>query len=165
MRHRYYKISIHLGPIRYVNNSKVYDIEDGKSTILPGLIYSIPTLFLGWWGFRFFRAIKESTEALGINFSGGEDVTKSISETEYDDDTNYVWNNLLRVSTQKISKDDLEVILSLQFEFLEKQTEGVFEEPNFKYLLFATNKLNMSTVDRELVFDIFETLQMYESKN
>lgn len=163
MRHRYYKISIHLGPIRYVANSKIHDIEEGKSTILPGLIYSIPSILLGWWGFKLFRSIKETTETLAINFSGGEDITKSFFETKYDEDVNYVWDNLLRVSTQKINKDELEAILSLQIEFIEKNPKDEFHEVNIEYLLSTISKLNISNVDRELLSDVFETLQMYES--
>lgn len=165
MKYRYYKLSIQLGLLRYVNNSKVYQIKEGKSTILPGLVYSLATILLGWWGFRFLRALRESTEALSINFSGGEDISKAISKTEYDDDTNYIWDNLLRETSDKLSKDDLEIILQLQYEFAEKRANEIYSEANVDYLLTTSEKLAVQGADNTVISDVFETLKMYESRS
>lgn len=101
---------------------------------------------------------------MGVNFSGGEDISQLVSKKDYDHDTNYVWENLLRESTEKISKDDLETMLSLQYEFADKKSLDLFGEANTEYLLFAMDKLQIHAVDRALLEDFFDTLKMYQSK-
>lgn len=95
---RYYKLSVNLGPYRLYSNSKVYEIYEGKSKVLPGIPYSILTILLGWWGFNLtkpFRGWRNSLEALHINFTGGEDITKLVSESDYDSRINFIYNNIL----------------------------------------------------------------------
>ncbi len=164
MVHRYYRISIHIGPIRIASNSRIYEIKDGNSTIIPGLPYSLLTLLFGWWGFRWFRAIQESSETIGVNFSGGVDISKVISEGNYDEDTNYIWNNLCRATKETINKDDLETVLSLQYEFSEKGSGETYSEINIEFLLKGLEILQVQNFDIVIIEDLFEALQMYESK-
>lgn len=48
--YRNYKMTINLGHFHYYVGSQIYEIQPGKSVILPGLIYSLATVTLGWWG-------------------------------------------------------------------------------------------------------------------
>ncbi|RZJ99778.1 MAG: hypothetical protein EOO46_21970, partial [Flavobacterium sp.] len=108
--YKVYKISIHVLFFSYVANSRIYKIEPGRSAILPGLKYSLATLFLGWWDFSLFRkfgSIKSSLIALHVNFSGGEDYTRVGYESGYDEKTRWIFNNLSR---EVSSKADIELI-------------------------------------------------------
>ncbi|MAE83393.1 MAG: hypothetical protein CMB80_11695 [Flammeovirgaceae bacterium] len=164
MKNRFYKISVNIGPLRITNNSKVYKIEDGKSTIIPGIKYSLVCILFGWWGFRFYRAITDTLEALDTNFSGGEDVTQLISSQDYDEDTNYVWNNLLRQTTRNITKDELEIVLAIQNEYLENHPTNIYTTANTSFILFALKKLNIEHFTNEVIEDIYDALKMYSSK-
>jgi hypothetical protein len=117
VRYRIYKFSIQIFFFSYVGNSKVYKIEEGKSTILPGLKYSLMTLLCGWWVFSVFHwinRIKQSLTALHINFHGGEDERKRVSEWDYDPKTVWIYNNLSREIASKLTIQNLDLIVELQ---------------------------------------------------
>ena len=86
VRLRSYIMSINILFFSFYSNSKIYEIKDGESTILPGIKYSLMTLLFGWWGFGFPRKmyydLRNSLNALHINFSGGTDYTKEQTELE-----------------------------------------------------------------------------------
>lgn len=164
LRHRYYKYSINIGPLRVYNNSKIYDIEDGKSTLLPGLLYSITTILLGWWSFsllRPFEHIKNSFEALHINFSGGEDITKLISDENFDDITNYVWNNLLKTTKDKTNKFEIEKILELYYEYLERNDKSLSSCEFISLGLSRFKIYNLKKIDIE---DVIDAINSYSNQ-
>lgn len=73
IKYRTYKVAINIMYYRYEQNSKIYEIKEGKNAILPGLKYSLLTLFFGFWGG--IKGFVTATNALSINFRGGEDLT------------------------------------------------------------------------------------------
>jgi hypothetical protein len=163
-RSRYYKTAINIGPLNYYQNSRVFDIPDGRSTILPGLKYSLVTLILGWWSFSIrnpFGAIKNSVEALHINFSGGEDISKLISEDEYDEKTNYIWNNLLRTTIERLTKSELEMIIEIHDEYL-SQGNIPYSDANMNFIAVNIDKLDIKNVSKTEIRDIFDALRMYD---
>jgi len=163
VRHRYYKYSINLGPFRVYDNSKIFDIRDGGSAILPGLIYSLITILLGWWSFRFFRPfehIRNSFEALHINFTGGEDVTKLISDEDFDDVTNYVWNNLLKVTKDKTNKSEIENILELHGEYLERNEQSM---ENTEFISLGLSRFRIHHLKKEDISDVLNALNIYSN--
>lgn len=165
----YYKVSINLGPFRIYNNSRVYEIAQGKSTILPGIKYSLITLCLGWWGFsgfralRFFKSIRNSLEALHINFTGGEDISKIVDEYDFDEKTNYIWNNLLRKTTEKISKEDVEIILEIQNEYINLDRDQ-FTDENINFIIINLGKLDIHRINQEEIGDVFDAIRIYNAR-
>ena len=143
MKHRYYKYSINLGPFKICNNSKIYDIQEGRSTILPGLAYSLTTILLGWWSINLlnpFESFRNSFESLHTNFTGGEDVTKLISDEDFEDVTNYIWNNLLKVTKDKTNKNEIEKVLELQMEFLDRNDHSI---DNAKFISLGLSRFRV----------------------
>jgi hypothetical protein len=141
VKYKVYKISIHIFFFSYVANSKIYTIEPGKSTVLPGLKYSLITLLLGWWKFsifHWFRTITSSLTALHINFSGGEDYTKIASESNYNQKTKWIYNNLSREVSSKLSIENLDIITELLDNY---NTESLVE--NITYLNQSLKKINI----------------------
>lgn len=136
-KYRTYKISINIFFFSIYNNSKVYEISNGRSAILPGIKYSVLTILFGWWGFGFpwnkFKEIKNSITALHINFDGGEDYTKKISEMDYDEKTVWVFNNLRREVFEKVNIQIIDVMIELQTEFV-KLESNVFLEKNIMFM-------------------------------
>ena len=162
----YYKISVNLGPFRLYKNSRVYKISDGANTILPGIKYSLITLFFGWWGFsgfracRFLKSIRNSIEALHINFTGGEDISKLVGELNFDERTNFVWNNLLRNTTERIQKEEVEIIIDIQDEYVKLNKKQCTNE-NVNFVKLNLRRLDIHQINREDLEDVFDALKMY----
>ena len=50
----------------------------GRNRVAPGLVPSLVSFFLGWWGFPWGPI--HTIAALGNNFSGGKDVTPAVMQ-------------------------------------------------------------------------------------
>ena len=161
---RYYKVSVNIGPFRIYNNSKVYEIHKGKSTIIPGIQYSILTLLVGWWGFGIlkpFRGLRNSLEALHINFTGGKDITKLVNENEYDEKTNFIYNNLPPKTKEKLNHEEIEIIIEIQDEYLNSGNDKYLDE-NMIFIILNLAKLDIHRISRENIRDIFDTVRIHE---
>ncbi|OXA80996.1 hypothetical protein SAMN05444397_101705 [Flavobacterium aquidurense] len=163
VQYRIYKFSIQIFFFSYVGSSKVYKIEPGKSTILPGLKYSFVTLLLGWWVFSVFHwlnRIKNSLTALHINFHGGEDETKRISEWDCEPKTIWIYNNLSREITSKLTIENLDVIVELQEKCVDKSfiVNISFLNNNLK----AIGVVHLFNNDLE---EIIETYKRFETRD
>lgn len=101
VKHKVYHYSINILIYHDEGISKMYVIKEGHNSVLPGLKYSLITLLFGWCSmslfslFRFkfvnpFQAWINSINALEINFSGDEDLTKFLNSEKYDNKTNSV---------------------------------------------------------------------------
>ena len=141
IKYRTYRTSINIFLYSYYGTSKVYEIPEGKSTILPGIKYSILTILLGWWGFELpwkgYQKIKYSLTVLDINFHGGDDYTKAFTEMDYEEKTVWVYNNLKRELFEKISIETIDIIIDLQNEFSQSESNITIE----KNIIFVTHKL------------------------
>jgi len=60
----------------FKRGSDVYFIRSGESSIKYGLIYTLISLLLGWWGFPWGPIY--TIGAVAKNCSGGRDVTAQI---------------------------------------------------------------------------------------
>jgi len=161
-QYRIYKVSIHVFFYSYVGNSKIYTINPGKSTILPGLKYSLLTILFGWWVFSVFdwyKKIRLSLIALHVNFDGGEDYTKVISETDYDPKTIWIYNNLSRDIGSKLSIKNLDIIIELQET---SNNENLFENINF--LNQNLKKIGVNHLFNTDLEAIINTCKRYETR-
>jgi hypothetical protein len=128
------------------------------------MIYSFVTILLGWWGFRLrnpLESFRNSLEALHVNFSGGEDISNIVSDFDYDDKTNYVWKNILRKTSDKLSKDEVEIIIEIHEEYIDLHEE-LYTEENIAYIILNLSKVDIHGIDREDIRDIFDALKNYE---
>lgn len=71
-----YQYVISLLVITFRRNSNIYFIRADESRITKGLVFSLLSLFLGWWGIPW--GIIYTPAALFNNFSGGKDVTAEV---------------------------------------------------------------------------------------
>jgi hypothetical protein len=69
-----YCISIIIMTFR--RSSDIYFIRSGESALRPGLLYTLPTFVLGWWGFPWGPIY--TIGSFITNFSGGKDVTQEV---------------------------------------------------------------------------------------
>ena len=157
-------MSINIGPFCYYQNSKVYEIPHGQSTILPGLLYSFVTIVFGWWGFRLRRPLetyRNSLEALHINFSGGEDISALVTELDHNEKTKYVWKNILRKTSEKLRIDEIGMIIEIHEEFTYLSKE-LYDDENIDYIILNLSKVDIDRVGKEDILDIFDALKNYE---
>jgi len=160
-RFRTYKISVNFFLISIYSNSKVYEITNGKSTILPGLKYSLLTIVFGWWGFglpwKAFQKYKNTLTALHINFTGGEDYTKTFTEMDFSEKTIWVYNNLNRDLYTKTNLELIDILIDLYTQYLLSGKEITTEKiiMHLKENLKKINVLHLRTTDlKELITKI-----------
>lgn len=162
--YRYYKVSINIGPICICNNSRTYKIKKGPLTVITGIPFSLITILLGFWGFSWinkFKGIKNTFEALHINFSGGEDITKLSIESIYDDQTVYIFNNLLRRTSEKVTIEEINIIAEIQDLYLE-DNENKYSEENINFIKSNLSKLDIHRINCEDIRDIFDAMNAYD---
>lgn len=168
IKYRTYKTSINVLFIGFYTDSKMYEIKDGRSCILPGLKYSLITLLLGWWGFGLrwnaLQQIRNTITALHINFSGGEDFTKGISELEYDEKTIWVYNNLPRSLFEKTDIFSIDIIIDLQADYL-KSGVKLDRESNIVFLIDHLKKINIVNLKSNEIQEIITLIKQFEFRN
>ena len=162
-----YKISINIGNYNYYGTTKTLRLPRVFFPYLFGYIISIITVFLGFGGYRIFRQQKQgilnSIQALSINLSGGEDLTETIQQKKYDDITNFVWNNLLRKTTDKISLDEVDFILKIQEKFMELNKNNMYTDENIDFIIMHLAKRDIHRIRKPEIMDIFDALKSYEN--
>lgn len=160
IKYRTYRTSINIFIFSYYGNSKVYEIQNGKSTILPGIKYSILTILLGWWGFELpwkgYQKIKYSLTSLHINFHGGDDYTKAFSEMDYEEKTIWVYNNLKRELFEKINIETIDIIIDLQSEL------NLNFEKNIIFITHKLKKLNIINLRNSDLEEIINKIKQFE---
>ena len=168
IKYRTYKTSINILFFSFYSNSKVYEISNGSSTILPGIKYSVLTILFGWWGFGWpwekFKKIKNSMVALHINFDGGEHYTKVFSEMDYDEKTIWVFNNLRREIFQKLDIQIIDIMIDLQTEFIKGNPEGLLEK-NIMFMNENLKKLNIINLRNSDLEEIINKIGALEFKS
>ena len=71
-----YQYCISVLVMTFKRGSKIFLIKNGESAIKNGLIYTLISLILGWWGIPWGPIY--TIGALITNFRGGKDVTNEI---------------------------------------------------------------------------------------
>ena len=167
INYRTYRTSINIFLFSYYSSSKIYKIPDGKSTILPGIKYSILTILFGWWGYglpwKGFQKIKYSLTVLHINFHGGDDCTKSITELDYEEKTVWVYNNLKRELFEKTNLEIIDIIIDLQNDYLQSESKISIEQN----IIFITNnlkKLNIVNLRNSDLEEIINKIMQFENR-
>jgi hypothetical protein len=129
-----------------------------------GILYSIITLLLGFWGFSILfrhRGFRNSLEALHINLSGGEDITKKINEDKYDERTVYIYNNLSRKYSELIELEHVEIITEIQDYYLESHVTK-YNDENLYFILTNLNNVNIHKITNDAVLDMFVAMKLYD---
>ena len=166
IRYRYFKVSVNLFFYKTYSDTKVFKIKNNLTLVLLAIWFSLISLLLGWWGWGFsitrpFKSIRNTMEAIHINLTGGEDYTKEKDETQYDNKTNYIWNNLLRTTTDKIKKKEVEIIIEIQEEF-EQEKKGEYSKNNIDFLIQNLRMVNVYSVSVNEIKDIFDAIQSFK---
>ena len=165
IKYRTYRTSINIFLYSYYGISKVYEIPEGKSTILPGIKYSILTILFGWWGFELpwkgYQKIKYSLTVLHINFQGGDDYTKAFSEMDYEEKTIWVYNNLKRELFEKTNIETIDIIIDLQNEYLQSES-NITIESNIIFLTHKLKKLNIINLRNSDLEEIINKTKQFE---
>ncbi len=129
--------------------------------ILLAGFYSLTSLILGWWGNPFIT-IPNTFKAITTNIEGGLDITQSVENDTYDDLTNYVWDNLYRETTQKITKDQLEIILEIHSTYA-SENSLLFDDKHIQFIASETRSIEMNHITKHVIDDIFSALQLIEN--
>ncbi|MBS2213661.1 hypothetical protein KEM09_19790 [Carboxylicivirga mesophila] len=164
--YRYYKISISIGPFYFCKDTRVYKLPRLIMPYVVGILYSILTLLLGFWGLGLihrFRGLRNSLEAIHVNLTGGEDITQKVDDHAYDERTNFIYKNILRETCEKISKKEVEIILEIQDDYLETQSTPYTDE-NLNYMILNLGKLDIHRIQREELKDIFDGIVIYDKQ-
>ncbi len=164
IRYRFFKVSVNFFYFRMYSDTQVFTIRNNATVIILGVWYSLISVLFGWWGGSIskpFRSIRNTMEAIHINLTGGIDFTKEMDETEYDDKTNYIWNNLLRKTRSVINKKELEIIIDIQTEFEQLKKEKYTKE-NIYFIEFSLNKIEIHSLPLDEIEDIFDAMKSYE---
>ena len=168
IRLRTYIMSINILFFSFYSNSKIYEIKEGESTILPGIKYSLMTLLFGWWGFGFpqkmYYDLRNSLNALHINFSGGTDYTKELTELEYEEKTVWVYNNLSRLLFEKTNIEIIDLIIDLQNDLLNSNSEITLEK-NIMYLNENLKKINSINLRNSDLEEIITKIKQFDLRN
>jgi len=75
----YYAITVSLIIVTFKRTSGVYLVRGGENAVKRGLIFTLMTALLGWWGIPF--GPKYTWLALRSNLQGGIDVTEEVMST------------------------------------------------------------------------------------
>lgn len=165
---RIYKTSVNILFFSIYSNSKIYEIKEGRSAILPGIKYSIMTILFGWWGFghpkKMYYDLRNSLIALHINFSGGEDYTKELIALEYEEKTVWVFNNLIRSIFEKANLETIDLIIDLQREFQNSNLPKSLER-NIMYLNENLKKINIVHLRNSDLEGIINTINLFNFRN
>lgn len=158
IKYKIFRVSVSFLFFQFYSNSKVHTIKNNFVLISLSIWYTIISLLFGWWGG--FRSIKYTLEAIHVNLSGGIDFTEDMNETEYDDKTNYIWNNLLRKTIEKVKKDDVEIIIEIQEDF-EQLNKDLFTNENIDYIYSNLSRIKIYHVTRDDIKDVFHANKLY----
>lgn len=164
IRYRFFKVSVNFFYFRMYSDTQVFTIKSNATVILLGVWYSLISVLFGWWGGSIskpFRSIRNTMEAIHINLTGGIDFTREMEETEYDDKTNYIWNNLLRKTKVGIDKKELEIIIDIQIEF-EQLNKEKYTKQNIDFIAFNLNKIDIQSLALDEIEDIFDAMKSFE---
>jgi hypothetical protein len=71
-----YQYCISLLIITFKRSSSIYFIRHEENVILKGLVYTLVSLLLGWWGIPWGPIY--TIQSVWVNFNGGRDVTREM---------------------------------------------------------------------------------------
>jgi len=137
IKYRTFQISVKFLVFRYNSETRVFKIRNRLTHFLLSFWYSLITFMFGIiTSFPTFplSRFKKTMDALIVDLSGGIEYDKEMDELNYDEKTNFVWNNLLRTTIDKITKEELEIIIEIQEEYEDLGTKYTIENINYEYI-------------------------------
>lgn len=162
---RHYKISVNFGLVFYYFNSRTFRLRKGIIPYIIGLFYSILNLFTGFWGFfgflKKFQGLRNTFNAMYINFTGGEDITKQDLESNFDSYAVYIYNNMERESQKDMSLTDVDIILEIQ-ELYSENYSDYFTADNTSYILENLSKINIDKYDVKNIESVYKAITIYD---
>lgn len=165
-KYRQFNVSLNFGLVFYFFNSKTYKFRNGISPIIVGFLYCVINLFTGFWDFfgifRRFQGLRNTLTAMYTNISGGYDVTKSNIESDYDEYTVYIYNNLERKVFDKVSLEDIEIIIDIQNQYL-IEGRSKYSEENLIFILENLKKIDIDRLDSEDIQMVFNSMKIYDT--
>jgi len=161
IKYRVFKISIGFIFYNLYFDTKAFKIENRSIQIVLAIWYTLISLLFGWWGG--FKSWRNTIKAIHINLSGGSDCSKEMNELMYDEKTNYVWNNLLRKTKEKISKTELEMIIDIQ-DIYEESKKEKYSEENIDFIIINLGLIDIHRINRSELSDIIDALKLYDAK-
>ena len=161
---RFYKISINFGLVYFYFNSKTFRLRKGILPYLLGFLYSILNIFTGFWGFlgilKKFQGLRNTFSAIHLNISGGEDNTKKEIESNFDDFTVYIYNNIERLSLKEMSLSNVDIILEIQ-ELYSETNSDVYTVANTHFILDNLSKVNINELNKKHIEAVFRSIDIY----
>jgi len=158
-QYRFFKVSINLSFYGICNDTRAFKINNKLHLVFLSVWYSLVSLLLGWWGFS-LSSIRNTFEAIHINSTGGVDCSKEMDEFEYDDKTNFIWNNLLRKTTDRITKKEVEIIIEIQEEYEQFEKERHSDE-NINFIILNLGRIDIHRITRNEIRDLFNAMSSY----
>lgn len=157
--YRVFKVSISFAFFHFYATSKVYRMERKWQYIFPALSHSLLTVLLGFWGTKLFKSLR----VLHTNLTGGEDVSQLMIEHQYDETTNWVWNNLTREASQRIDRSGVQLLLASQEAYMENN-QDVFSESNVYHLKNELQRKGYLAIRDKDIADFLEALKKFSER-
>ena len=124
------------------------------------------TICLGFLGFNIyhkFKGTRNAIEALHINLTGGEDLTKEVEDSNYDERTVYVNNNILRQTSESVSIETVELVLDIQ-DLYEESNKDLYSDANIDFVNLNLTRVGIQRLPYAEMRDVFDTLDMYKQQ-
>jgi hypothetical protein len=71
-----YQYCVSVLVLTFKRSSDIYFVRTGESAVSRGFVFSLISLFFGWWGIPWGPIY--TIQSLWVNFSGGRDVTSEV---------------------------------------------------------------------------------------
>jgi len=131
-------------------------------------MYSILNIFTGFWGFlgilKKFQGLRNTFSAIHINLSGGEDITKKDLESNFDDFTVYIYNNMEREILKEMSLSEVNIILEIQ-ELYSETNSDFYTLPNKNFILNNLSKVNINELNEKHIEAVFSAIDIHNKYN
>ena len=166
-KHRYFRVSINILFIHVTENTRIFTLKSDILLVILSVWYSLICLLFGWWGFSIrnpFGDIISTLESIHINITGGINSDKIIDESHYDEETNFVWNNLLRSTIDKVNKNEINLILEIQEEY---HIQGLipYTQENINFISSQLASADIHRIRKNELLDILDAIKMYYEGN
>jgi len=157
--YRYYKISINIWPLSFNFNTNTHEILRGPLPYLMGFGYSLITIFLGFFGG--LNGMKNAFEALQINITGGQDISKEVLNFNFDNRTIYIHNNLTRQTFEKTDLELIHLLTEIQEHYLESHSTK-YDDANCDFIIANLAKLKIFRLTQSDVKDVFDAMRLHD---
>ena len=88
-------------------------------------------------------------------------MTSITQEQEYDDRTNYVYKNILRKTSDIVTKKEIEIILEI-FDFYQESHKGEYSDDIEDFIILNLAKVDIHRIQRNEIRDVLDAINMYE---